>query len=88
MSVYYNRNLEKEKKDLEKEMRKDKWQEALIAVSERLPLGKVQTQGHAFSVDRQAILGGSAPRESFLWDPAPFFGENIGSHTVSSSPGN
>jgi hypothetical protein len=29
-SVYYNRDLEKEKKDLEKEKRKDKWQEALI----------------------------------------------------------
>jgi hypothetical protein len=31
-SVYYNRDLEKEKKDLEKAKRKDKWQEALIAV--------------------------------------------------------
>jgi hypothetical protein len=29
-SVYYNRDLEKEKKDREKEKRKDKWQEALI----------------------------------------------------------
>jgi hypothetical protein len=37
MSVYYNRDLEKEKKDLEKEKRKDKWQEALITVLERLP---------------------------------------------------
>jgi hypothetical protein len=26
MSVYYNRDLEKERKDLEKEKRKDKWQ--------------------------------------------------------------
>jgi hypothetical protein len=31
-SVYYNRDLEKERKDLEKEKRKDKWQEALITV--------------------------------------------------------
>jgi hypothetical protein len=31
MSVYYNRDLGKEKKDLEKETRKDKQQEALIA---------------------------------------------------------
>jgi hypothetical protein len=31
MFVYYNGDLEKEKKDLEKEKRKDKWQEALIA---------------------------------------------------------
>jgi hypothetical protein len=31
-SVYYNRDLEKEKKDLEKEKRKDRCQETLIAV--------------------------------------------------------
>jgi hypothetical protein len=31
MSVYYNRDLEKERKDLEKEKRKDKRREALIA---------------------------------------------------------
>jgi hypothetical protein len=30
-SVCYNRDLEKEKKDLEKERRKDKWQKALIS---------------------------------------------------------
>jgi rubrerythrin len=29
-SIYYNRDLRKEKEDLEKEKRKDKWQEALI----------------------------------------------------------
>jgi hypothetical protein len=32
ISVYYNRDLEKEKKDLEKEKRKDKQQEALLIV--------------------------------------------------------
>jgi hypothetical protein len=31
ISVYYNRDLEKEKKDLEKEKKKDKWQKTLIA---------------------------------------------------------
>jgi hypothetical protein len=31
ISVYYNRDLEKEKKNLEREKRKDKWQEALIS---------------------------------------------------------
>jgi hypothetical protein len=41
-SIYYNRDLEKEKKDLEKEKRKDKWQEGLIT-AERLPQDKVQT---------------------------------------------
>jgi hypothetical protein len=31
-SEYYIRDLEKKKKNLEKEKRKDKWQEVLIAV--------------------------------------------------------
>jgi hypothetical protein len=33
-------------------------------------------------VDRQAILGGSAPGESYLQDPAPFVRENTGRHSV------
>jgi hypothetical protein len=39
-SVYYNRDLEKEKKNLEKEKRRDKWQEALIAVIREAFLGQ------------------------------------------------
>jgi hypothetical protein len=39
-SVYYNRDLEKERKDLEKENRKDKWQEALITVLRGAPPGQ------------------------------------------------
>jgi hypothetical protein len=39
-SVYCNRDLEKEKKDLEKGKRKDKWQEALTAVLREAPLGQ------------------------------------------------
>jgi hypothetical protein len=50
--------------------------------SERLPRGRVQTRGHTFNVNRQAILRGSAPGGSYLWDPAPFLGEIIGRHTV------
>jgi hypothetical protein len=70
--VYYNRDLEKERKDLKRENRKDKGQET-----------------HMLSnMDRQAILGGSAPGESCLQDPAPFVGENIGRHTVPGSQGN
>jgi hypothetical protein len=38
--VYYNRDLEKEKKDLKKEMRKDKQQEALISVLREASLGQ------------------------------------------------
>jgi hypothetical protein len=39
-SVYYNRDLEKEKKDLEKEKRSDKQQEALIAALREASLGQ------------------------------------------------
>jgi hypothetical protein len=85
MSVYYNRDLEKERKDQEKEKTKDKWQEALITALREAPLGQSPNQGHAFNV---AILRGSAPRESYLRDPAPFVWENIGKHTVPGSQGN
>jgi hypothetical protein len=37
--VYYNRDLEKERKNLQKEKRKNKWQEALITVLREAPLG-------------------------------------------------
>jgi hypothetical protein len=40
--VYYNRDLEKEK-DLEREKRKGKKQEGLIAVQKRFPWGRVHT---------------------------------------------
>jgi hypothetical protein len=39
-SIYYNRDLEKEKKDLEREKRIGKWQEALIAALREVPLGQ------------------------------------------------
>jgi hypothetical protein len=39
-SVYYNRDLEKERKDLEKEKRKDKQQEALIPALREAPRGQ------------------------------------------------
>jgi hypothetical protein len=38
--IYYNRDLEKEKKDLEREKRKDKQQEALITVLREVPPGQ------------------------------------------------
>jgi hypothetical protein len=48
MSVYYNRDLEKEKKDLEKEKRKDKQQEALIAVLRETSPGQSPNQRTCF----------------------------------------
>jgi hypothetical protein len=38
--VYNNWDLEKEKKDLEREKKKDKWQEALITALSEAPLGQ------------------------------------------------
>jgi hypothetical protein len=61
---------------------------ALKAALREVSPGQSPTRGHAFNVDRQAILGGSAPGESYLQDPAPFLGENIGKHTVLGSQGN
>jgi hypothetical protein len=49
------------------------------------PGAKIQIREQAFNVNRQAILGGSASGESYLWDPAPLV-ENIGRHTVLGSP--
>jgi hypothetical protein len=39
-SIYYNRDLEKEKKDLERKKRKDKGQKALIPALRKVPLGQ------------------------------------------------
>jgi hypothetical protein len=87
-SVYYDRDLEKEKKDMEKEKRKNKQQEALTAALLDVPSGMIQTHRHVFNVDRKAILRGSAPEGNHLWDPAPSAGEIIGRHTVLGSLGN
>jgi hypothetical protein len=41
--IYYNSDLEKEKKDLAREKRKDKWQEVLITVPREALRSRVQT---------------------------------------------
>jgi hypothetical protein len=77
-SVHYNRDLEKERKDLEREKRKDKRQEALIAEAS---LGQSPNLRTCFQCG-QADFRRECPRESYLRDPAPFVGENTGRHTV------
>jgi hypothetical protein len=47
-SLYYNRDLEKEKKELEREKRKDKWQEAPTAVLREAPLEQSPNQRTRF----------------------------------------
>jgi hypothetical protein len=64
-SIYYNRDLEKEKKkNLEKEKRKDKWQEALIAALREVSLGQSPNLRTCFQCGQQAILGGRAPKKA------------------------
>jgi hypothetical protein len=47
-SVYYNKDLEKERKDLEKEKRKDKWQQALITAIREASPGQCSNQRTCF----------------------------------------
>jgi hypothetical protein len=86
-SVYYNRDLEKEKKDLEKEKRKDKWKEALITALREVPLGQSPNPRTCFQCEQAGHFWRECPRGSHLQDSALFFGEIIGRHTVLSSQG-
>jgi hypothetical protein len=86
-SIYCNRDLEKEKKDLEREKRKDKWQKVLITVLREAPPGQSPNPRICFQCG-QAGHFRSAPRGSYLRDPALFAREITGRHTVLSSQGN
>jgi hypothetical protein len=83
-SVYYNRDLEKERKDLEKGKRKDKRQEALIAVLREALLGPSPNPRTCFQCGWAGHFRRECPGESYLQGPAPFVREN----TVPGSPGN
>jgi hypothetical protein len=87
-SVYYNRDLEKEKKDLEKEKRKDKWKEALITALREVPLGQSPNPRTCFQCEQAGHFRRECPRGSHLLDPAPFVRKITGRYTILSSQEN
>jgi hypothetical protein len=88
--VYYDKDMEKEKKrrNWRGKRKRINHRKIWLQCSGRFPWSRVQTQGHVFNVDRQTIVRGSAPRGSYLQDPAPFAREITERHTVLSSQEN
>jgi hypothetical protein len=71
ISVYYNRDLEKEKKDLEKEKRRDKRQEALIAVFREASLGQSPNPRTCFQHGQAADFRRECPQRKLPPGPCP-----------------
>jgi hypothetical protein len=70
-SVYYNRDLERENKDLEKEMRKDKWQEALIAALREAPPGQGPNLRTCFQCGQAGRFRRKCPQRKLPLGPCP-----------------
>jgi hypothetical protein len=70
-SVYYNRDLEKEKKDMEREKRKDKQQEALITALREVPPGQSPNPRMCFQCGQAGHFRRECPHRKPLLGPCP-----------------
>jgi hypothetical protein len=70
-SVYYNRDLEKEKKDLEKEKKNDKQQEALSTVLREAPLGQSPNPRTCFQCGQAGLFRRECPWRKLPPGPCP-----------------
>jgi hypothetical protein len=73
MSIYYNRDLQKEKKDLGKGKRKDKWQEALSASFREASQGQSLNPRTCFQCGQAGHFRRQSPQRKLILGPCPIY---------------